>query len=360
MKYTRILVFTVMLILLPTMTACVSKLPRNYIASDRPVQTPGQIYLYGEQHSVEKILDKEFEIWRDYYNNEHMRHLFVEYSYFTAEFLNIWMQSDNDDILNAIYKDWAGTSAQNPIVKEFYKKIKNECPETVFHGTDVGHQYNTTGARFLKYLEDNGMEGSEQYLLAQESIEQGKYFYRHSDDAYRENKMAENFIREFDKLDGESIMGIYGGAHTGLDAMDYNTQSVPGMANQLKKRYDSIVHSEDLIWLTMEDIDPYRTDIITVNGKEYEAIYYGKQDLNGFKDYAHREYWRLENAYDDFKDRLKTGNVLPYNNYPMVIETGQVFVLDYTKTDGSVERMFYRSDGYVWGGRPSTEEFIIG
>ena len=53
-------------------------------------------------------------------------------------------------------------------------------------------------------------------MLAQEAIEQGKFFYEHSDDVYRENKMAENFIREFDRLTGENVMGIYGGAHTGL------------------------------------------------------------------------------------------------------------------------------------------------
>lgn len=38
-------------------------------------------------------------------------------------------------------------------------------------------------------------------------------------------------------------------------------------------------------------------------------------------------------------------DVLPYNNYPMLIETGQVFIIDYTKKDGSIERMYYRSDG---------------
>jgi len=41
----------------------------------------------------------------------------------------------------------------------------------------------------------------------------------------------------------------------------------------------------------------------------------------------------------------------------MQIETGQVFVVDYTQTDGSVIRGYYRSDGYVWNGAPSTEEF---
>jgi hypothetical protein len=355
MKNIRFFSLALVLVLLLALTACSDNpAPINKPASSS--QPSGQIYLYGEQHGVEKILDKELELWCEYYDNKNMRHLFVELPYYTAEFLNIWMQSDSDDILGAIYDDWIGTASHNPYIKEFYKKIKSKCPETIFHGTDVGHQYDTTGERFLKHLEKNNLEGSEKYLLVQESIEQGKYYYENSDDIYRENKMAENFIREFDNLSGESVMGIYGGAHTGLDAMDYNTRSVPCMANQLKEAYGNIIYSEDLLWLA-KDIEPTRVDTIVVNAKNYEASYFGKQDLTGFKDYAYREFWRLENAYNDFKDKSKTGDVLPYDNYPMLIEIEQVFVIDYTLTDGSLVRTYYRSDGNVWDGMPSTEEF---
>jgi len=339
------------------LTACPdSNLPVDTVTpSDK---SSGQIYLYGEHHGIEKILEKELELWGEYYHKDNMRHLFVEYPYYTAELLNLWMQSDGDDILEEIYKDWEGTAAHNPYVKEFYKKIKSQYPETIFHGTDVGHQYDTTGQRALNYLKENKLENTEQYLLTQEAIKQGRYFYKHSDDVYRENKMVENFIREFDKLKGENIMGIYGGAHTGFDAMDYMTGSVPNMASQLKERYGDNIYSEDLSWLA-KDIESSRTDILTVNQKNYEASYFGKQDLTGFKDYAYREFWRLENAYEDFKDNEKTGDVLPYDEYPMLIEEGQVFVIDYTKTDGSVNRLYYRSDGYVWNGLQSTEEFAI-
>ncbi|BAL01739.1 hypothetical protein OBV_45400 [Oscillibacter valericigenes Sjm18-20] len=72
-----------------------------------------------------------------------------------------------------------------------------------------------------------------------------------------------------------------------------------------------------------------------------------------------REFWRLENAYGDLKAQPKTGDVLPYNDFPMLVETGQVFMIDYTQTDGSVTRHYYRSDGYVWSGKPSTEEFSV-
>lgn len=286
-----------------------------------------------------------------------MRHLFVEYPYYTAEFLNQWLQSDNDDILDAIYDDWAGTLSHNPEIKEFLKQIKSQCPETIFHGTDVGHQYDTTGERFLQTLREQNQENSEQYKLAQENMEQGRYYYDNDGDVYRENKMAENFIREYDRLIGEQVMGIYGAAHTGLDARD-STQSVDCMAKQLKGKYGDLISSEDLSQIA-KDIEPQRTEVIELEGKSYQASYFGKEDMTGFQDFASREFWRLEDAYDDFKDKTKSGNTLPYNNYPMLIETGQVFVADYTKTDGSVLRGYYRSDGELWNGLPTTEEFTL-
>jgi hypothetical protein len=356
MKSRSVFVLAVGIIMLLALLACSNSIKQSY-KSISPPQSAGQIYLYGEEHGVDKILDKEFELWCEYYHKQDMRHLFVELPYYTAEFLNIWMQSDNNIILDEIYSDWTGTASHNPNVKGFFEKIKKQCPETIFHGTDVGHQYHTTGERFLRYLQSNNKEDSEQCLITKEVIEQGKNYYRDRDDVYRENMMADNFIRKFDKLGVESIMGIYGAAHTGLEVMDY-TNSVPCMANQLKKRYGDNIHSEDLSnWA--KDIEPSRVDKIKVDGKDYKASYFGKQDLAEFKDYAYREIWRLENAYEDFVDRPKTQDVLPYNNYPMQIETGQVFVIDYTKTDGSVIRRYYRSDGRVWNNMPTTEEFTV-
>ncbi len=182
-------------------------------------RSSGEIFLYGENHSVEEILEKEFELWSSYYQNDGMRELFVELPYYTAEYMNVWMKSD---------------------------------------------------------------------------------------DAYRENTMAENFIREFDSLNGVNVMGIYGAAHTNIEAMAHNTNSVPCMANQLYQKYGDALHTEDLTSMAL------RTDTIQIGEKEYTALYFGEEDLSTvFPDYQCREFWRLENAYDDFKDNAKTGNVLP-------------------------------------------------
>lgn len=132
-----------------------------------------------------------------------------------------------------------------------------------------------------------------------------------------------------------------------------------------KAKHDAIIYksidavfSEDLSYLS-KDIDPIRVDKISIKGKDYDASYFGKQDLTGFKNYAYREFWRLENAYNDFKDNPKINSILPYSEYPMLIEKGQVFVIDCTETTGSVTKMYFRSDGNKWNGRMTTEEFTI-
>ncbi|MCM1186949.1 MAG: hypothetical protein NC251_07700 [Lachnoclostridium sp.] len=335
-----------------------SEAPSSSTEEQQALQYAGQIFLYGEEHSSENILEKEFELWQAYYDKG-MRDLFVELPYYTAKYMNLWMQSEDDDILDSIYQDWEGTAVHSDVVLDFYKRIKRECPETIFHGTDVGHQYGTTGKRFLEYLASNGQKDSEMYKLAQENISQGKYYYKHSDNVYRENKMVENFVREVEKLDSIDIMGIYGSAHIGLEAMDYATNTIPCMANQLHEKYGDAVYAEDLT-LSTKNTDAYRTDTIVVNGKEYTALYYGEVDLSALlPDYKCREFWLLENAYDDFKDNPITGNVLPYNNYPMQIEVGQIYVIEYTKADGSVMREYHRADGNMWQGLEVTEEIRV-
>lgn len=97
----------------------------------------GEIYLYGEEHSKQSILDKELSIWGEYYEKG-MRDLFVEFPYTDAQFLNLWMQADDDELLDLQFKDWGGTEGGTEVMKNFLKQIKEQYPETVFHGTDVG------------------------------------------------------------------------------------------------------------------------------------------------------------------------------------------------------------------------------
>ena len=111
------------------------------------------------------------------------------------------MQADDDELLDLQFKDWEGTEGGTEVEKNFLKQIKERYPETVFHGTDVGHTWESTGPRYLAYLEANEQKDSEEYRRAQENMEQGKRYYeiKATDEAssvrYREDRMVENFRR---------------------------------------------------------------------------------------------------------------------------------------------------------------------
>jgi len=333
---------------------------QNSLPNGKEKSYSGHMFLYGESHGNKKILEKEFDLWNDYYKKG-MRHLFVELPYYTGEFLNIWMKASDDSILDAVYKDWEGTASHNQYSLNFYMKIKKQCRETVFHGTDVGHQYDSTGDRYLKYLEEKNLKGTKAYVLAKENIAQGIKYYNERKsiyrEKYRENMMVENFEREANQLNGQAIMGIYGSAHTGLNSKD-STGSIPCMATQLKAVYGSAIGSIDLSSIA-KDIDPIRTEKVIIAGKEYIAYYYGRQNLNGIKNYLYRDFWKIENGYADFKNNAKTGDVLPYSNYPMTVNIGDMLLIDYLLSDNRTERKYYLSNGQYWNDQLTTEEINI-
>lgn len=332
----------------------------------------GQIYLYGEGHGVPEYIDEEFELWSQYYHEEGMRHLFVEYPYYAAELLNLWMDAEDDTILWQWFGDIAGTQGAVQETWEFLKRIKAECPETVFHGTDVGHQYQTTGERYLAYLEEQGLADSEQYARAQEVMEQGKYYYDNSDGPYRENMLVENFITEYAALNGEDVMGIYGTAHVDPEARDYSTQTVPSMARQLKEVYGENLHTEYMENLALHSVPTLsqlelpaegETQTFDLGGENYLAICVGWQDLTAATggQYLARVFWQLEEgSFAGFEDAQPTRSILPYDNFPVPVEYGQVFVVDYIKYTGGTVRCYFRADGTIWQGEAVTAAFWPG
>lgn len=330
----------------------------DLVAQASVAPSSGSIALYGEEHAVPQILNRELELWGEAYANG-TRHLFVELPSYTAEFLNLWMASEDDSLLEQLYADWEGTAIHTPQTLEFYRAIKERCPQTIFHGTDVGHQRSTTGTRYLAYLASQGLQDSPAYEHSQQCIAQGEAYYASGNDDYRENALVANFIRAFDELDGADAVGIYGSAHTGTEAMSWPLGGVGSMANQLAQRYGEALTSSDLSQEAKASAQPERTKTLEVNGVSYQADYFGASDLTSFSaDYRERAFWRLTdaNAYGAFKDLPATGDVLPYGNYPVAVEHGQVFVIDYTRTDGSIERHVYRADGTTWQGQPTTVE----
>lgn len=248
MKFKKIFFFTVIFSI--GLISC-SKLNYNDVKS---IENNCRIYLYGERHGQQRIIEKELELWTDYYNKQNFRHLFIESGYADTVLLNIWLKEDNDDILDLMFENLGKdkTLSHTDADYIFYKKVKETCPETIFHGTDVEHQFDSTGEYCLSLLKEKGLENSLEYKLAEESIEQAYKYYsvRGGDDVYRENIMVSNFEREFDALTAsEKIMGIYGAQHTRFNSKDFSNQ-VDNMATQLNAHYSKkegkIIYSLDI------------------------------------------------------------------------------------------------------------------
>ena len=117
----------------------------------------------------------------------------------------------------------------------------------MFHGTDVGHQYFSTGERYLDYALKAYGENSEEYRRAKDNIAQAVKYYEDNDNAYRENAMVMNFVREYDSLGKDAvIMGIYGDNHTNPRKKD-NSGKVDCMAKQLLAQYGDVIQYENVM-----------------------------------------------------------------------------------------------------------------
>lgn len=210
-----------------------------------------RVFLYGESHSEYYSVEYELEEWKKYYSEQNMRHLFIENSYSATQLLNQWMHEEDDEILLQLYADWEGTLAHSETTLHFYREIKSTCPETVFHGTDIGHQFFSNGKRYLQQLEEGGFKDSEEYRIAEEVNRQAFEYYEENDctskeaNTIREKYMVENFIRELDSLPPDTkIMGIYGSAHVCKKNCWHGNGS--SMIVLLKQKYGNIFTVQDI------------------------------------------------------------------------------------------------------------------
>lgn len=229
-------------------------------------EKPAKIYLYGEEHGAEADTDKEFSLWKDYYDKEGMRNLFLEVPNYVAGYLNMWMSESDDQILE-ILRDQYKFSQGNKLkyYGKLFRLIKTQCPETVFYGTDISSLSNDTlGKSYIKLMDkdkdkteiervkaviDHG-EKMNAYIAESKEKNREKLFIKAME--YREEVLVENFIYEFDNLKGKRIMGIYGAYHV------TNPEKIPMgeaeiMGDQLKSHYGDIVSTNILSQIEMDN-----------------------------------------------------------------------------------------------------------
>lgn len=289
-----------------------------------------KIRLYGERHGSKLYYDIELELWKECYDKGY-RALFLELPYYTAEYLNLWMQEDSDEIIDQIFEDIQGTLSANEYYYEFFHEIKESCPETVIYGTDVGHQYDTTGTRYIEYLSENGLESSENYKLAEECISQGMQ-YRSDDSSHdgispvRESYMVSNFIDAYSRCGTDKIMGIYGTYH--LDLRDPDI-----MAGRLRAHYGDIISSVNIGSILYDGNKPYRfgfciTGFVFLLMLFIPNIYWGaKAQPEGYDKIAKKEN-KILLLFERAGEVLVTTSLLIFpaiNPYVRVITNGVIF-----------------------------------
>ncbi|MCL2015586.1 MAG: hypothetical protein FWG68_04995 [Defluviitaleaceae bacterium] len=325
-------------------------------AQKTATQPAQQAHLFGERHSDEIGLQMQLAFWENFYNNFDMRHLFVELPFFVAEFLNIWLHEPDDTILDNIFDNIRGTAMDSVYTRNFLRDIKENFPETIFHGTDIGHAYQTLGVQFLQHLTENGLQDTELYTLTQENIEQGRMFYEELDGDFdfRVTQMTKNFSRAFAEVSPSSVMtAFYGGWHTIVG--HYPNSGIPTLATRLLEIYGDAIITNNLL-----DILLMPTATIEIGGVAYTATFTGETGLTNMGlPFVHIMFYRLEDAYNDFRDNPTTDDVLPLSNFHVDVEQGQIFAIILELQDGTMEVSLYRYSGHIWNNQPSTQQIYI-
>lgn len=340
-----------------------------------PTKDKGQIFIYGETHGDQGILEEEFDIRHNYYKSYGFRHLLIEFSVVTAEKLNAYLRSDTDEIWNTMFMNFIESKASCATIHFYYfiKKIKENCPETIFHGIDVAEGHGNDINNIVNYLNSLIKKGE----LNKDLFEKAKnnfidaIFYNENrgtkdGESYREEKMAENVLNEFNSLKNYNVMGIFGSAHTDKNGSNFFFKNSPNMGNMLDKNIGYNLYSESLDSFANGDRTKPDKDFIenelgykdpsSIDLNSYEYIYLGKKDMTNFSDlYKERTFYLVENAYEDFKNIPLTGEVLPFDNYPVEIELNNVYAIDYLTYDNEIVRKYYRSDpNQYYEGKPTT------
>ncbi len=291
---------------------------------DTKLNETGMIYLYGEFHGQKKILAQELDLWQNYYHQEGMRHLFLEDPYFKAQLLNVWMQEDNDEILEEII----GSNFDLDAVHNFFRAIKETCPDTVFHGVDIsGYKSTHAGYIYRDYLEDNNLSDSEFYKLNVKAIEEVLHYTKTGDGEYREQRMYENFIREFNQLD-ESVMAIFGNAHISNDLVTMDGQTYTSIAKLLSDHFDDRVVRTDLSDALLNGLleEAISYDELIIADKTYQVAYYGKNEFTGSDMILSYDYYRVIDAFEDFKDNHQLDTLIYPHHYPMKLSDQEVYL----------------------------------
>ena len=332
--------------------------------SRTPTKDHGQVFLYGEAHNDKGIKEEESRT-RDYYYNElGYRDMLIEFHPIFANHFNYYVKYGDDNYIHNLFNkitDFAPMKTYSNL--NFYKLIKKKYPETFFHGVDIASLYYDSNP-IIKTYSDLGLITDLDYVYDCNKYSQFYYknYMTEEGEIFREAKLAENILRIKSYLGNKNLVGFFGDAHISKDGGNFYFPHKPNMGNFLNRNLGFNYYAESLLPFKdgVNDYIVQELPIVHFDFSEYEMTYLGLQDISGWSDkYVLRKFYRIEKAYNKCLVFPLTGEVLPYNNYPIEVNEKEVFMIDYYDKKGNKTTRFYRSDpGVEYNGLPATAGFI--
>lgn len=249
------------------------------------------IYLVGEHHAIAKNYD--IQLYMIKYLNKHqgVKHIISEIGYCDAQLLNKYLEAGDSSILENLMNNLKGTFSYTKELKEFYeglyeynKTLKDGEKLTVI-GIDLQHQ-TITGIDYLLSLvpdasdipevikddvealnsakEDKAHRAELLNSVLESTVKNEETYkkfmpenYEHfkrgvknivqlfecssSGDMFmkvREEKIIENFIYQYEEINGSKCFGMFGGFHTILNTSPHDGNGEYNFATYINDVYD--------------------------------------------------------------------------------------------------------------------------
>ena len=133
-----------------------------------------------------------------------------------------------------------------------------------------------------------------------------------------------------------------------------NYKNLEEFRPELEEGYLKILNNKKAGFKLSED----NTSSFSLFGKTYSAEYCGTSDVTGIRDFKTRKVFRLKDAYEDVKDYAGF-DYLPNNNYPVTVNQGDVFRIEYQRSDGTGFVEYLRSNNDYINNEPVTIGFYV-
>ncbi|KPU27706.1 hypothetical protein TR13x_04075 [Caloranaerobacter sp. TR13] len=107
------------------------------------------VFLAGESHAIAKNYDIQLALLKYFNQKADVRYLLGEMGYSKSAFINEYMETGNEELLELIYRNLKGTASWNKESYEFWKKLRKynmtlpENKKIKVIGIDIEHQVKT-------------------------------------------------------------------------------------------------------------------------------------------------------------------------------------------------------------------------